>query len=86
MVHCSPVHCSWMNPVEQWCSILQRNRWRSVDFDSNDHLRVKREQCIREGNPQAHPFTWSTKAVAKVMAEASALVASYWLRNHDELC
>ena len=75
VVHFTPVHGSWMNPVEQWFSILQRKRWRIVDFISKDHLRVKLEPFIREWNQQAHPFNWSTKSVAKVMAEAPALAA-----------
>jgi hypothetical protein len=36
---------------------------------------VKLEQFIQEWNQQAHPFNWSTKSVAKVMAEAPALAA-----------
>jgi hypothetical protein len=36
---------------------------------------VKLEQFIREWNQQAHPFNWSTKSVAKVMAKAPALAA-----------
>jgi transposase len=75
VVHFTPVHCSWMNQVEQWFSILQRKRWRIVDFDSKEHLRVKLEQFIREWHQHAHPFNWSIKSVAKVMAEAPALAA-----------
>jgi transposase len=56
VVHFTPVYCSWMNQVEQWGSILQRKRWRIVDFDSKDYLRMKLAQCIREWNLHAHPF------------------------------
>jgi transposase len=48
--HFTPVHCSWMNQVEQWFSILQRKRLRIVDFDSKDHLRAKIDQFIVEWN------------------------------------
>ena len=75
VVHFTPVHCSWMNQVEQWFSILQRKRLRIADFTSKDHLRAKLDQFICEWNEQAHPFHWSTKSVAKVMAEAPALAA-----------
>jgi transposase len=75
VVHFTPVHCSWLNHVEQWCSILQRKRLRVVDLTSKDHLRAKLEQCIHDWHQQAHPFNWSTKSVAKVMAEAPALAA-----------
>jgi hypothetical protein len=64
-----------MNQVEQWFSILQRQRLRIADFDSKEHLQAKLGQFIREWNQQAHPFNWSTKSVAKVMAEAPALAA-----------
>jgi transposase len=75
ILHFTPVHCSWMNQVEQWFSILQRKRLRIADFDSKDQLRLKLEQFIHEWNQRAHPFNWSTKSVAKVMAKAPALAA-----------
>jgi hypothetical protein len=75
VVHFTPVHCSWMNQVEQWFSILQRKRLRIVDFESKDHLCVKLDPYIQEGNQHAHPFNWSTKSVAKIMAAAPALAA-----------
>jgi DDE superfamily endonuclease len=75
VVHFTPVHCSWMNQVEQWFSILQRKRLRIVDFESKDHLRAKIAQFIQEWNQHAHPFNWSTTSVAKVMAAAPALAA-----------
>jgi DDE superfamily endonuclease len=75
VVHFTPVHCSWMNQVEQWISILQRKRLRMVDFASTEHLRMQLEQFMCEWNQQAHPFNWSTTSVAKVMAGAPALAA-----------
>jgi transposase len=75
VVHFTPVHCSWMNQVEQWFSLLQRKRLRIIDFESRDHLRAKIQQFIQEWNQHAHPFNWSTKSVAKVMAKAPALAA-----------
>jgi hypothetical protein len=46
-----------------------------VDVESKDHRRQKLAQCIREWNVYAHPFNWSTKSVAKVMAAAPAMGA-----------
>jgi hypothetical protein len=71
----TPVPCSWMNQVEQWCSILQRQRLRIADFDAKDHLQTKIGQFSREWNQHAHPCNWSTKSVAKVMAEGPAMAA-----------
>lgn len=68
-LHFTPVHCSWMNQVEQWFGILQRKRFRIADFASKDDLRMKIELFISEWNQKAHPFNWSTKSVAKIMAE-----------------
>jgi transposase len=73
--HFTPVHCSWMNQVEQWFSIVQRKRLRIADFASKEQLQAQIEQFICEWNQHAHPFNWSTKSVAKVMAEAPAIAA-----------
>jgi transposase len=75
LFHFTPVHCSWMNQVEQWFSILQRKRLRIVDFASKAVLGAKLEQFITEWNLEAHPFNWSTKSVAKIMADAPAQAA-----------
>lgn len=74
--HFTPVHCSWMNQVEQWFSILQRKRFRIADFASKEDLRAKIEQFIAEWNQHAHPFNWSTKSVAKIMADAPKTMAA----------
>ncbi len=68
--HFTPVHCSWMNQIEQWFSILQRKRFRIADFTCKADLSAKLQQFIVEWNERAHPFNWSTKSVAKVMAHA----------------
>jgi transposase len=67
--HQPPVHCSWMNQVEQWFSILQRKRLAIVDFASKAELAEKLHQFLAQWNEQAHPFQWTTKSVAKVMAK-----------------
>jgi transposase len=70
VLHFTPVHCSWLNQVEQWFSILQRKRLRIVDFASKADLQAKLMQFVAEWNEAAHPFNWTTKSVAKVMADA----------------
>jgi transposase len=64
-----PVHCSWMNQVEQWFSILQRKRLRILDFADLDQLADRLMSFVTQWNVQAHPFNWSTKSVANVMAK-----------------
>jgi len=75
VVHLTPVHCSWMHQVEQWFSILQRKRFRIADLASKAVLQTQIEQFMVEWNQGAHPFNWSTKSVAKVMADAPAKAA-----------
>jgi transposase len=65
-------HCSWMNQVEQWFSILQRKRLRISDFADVDHLAGRLTAFVAEWNAHAHPFNWSTKSAAKVMAKCEA--------------
>jgi transposase len=67
--HHPPVHCSWMNQVEQWFGILKRKRLRIADFASKDHLAERLMAFIGEWNEIAHPFNWTSKSVAKVMAK-----------------
>ena len=74
--HFPPVHCSWMNPVEQWCSILQRKRFRIADFTDKKHLAKRLLTVVAEWSAYARPFRWSTKAVAKVMDKCENPVAN----------
>ena len=73
--HFTPVHCSWMNQIEQWFGILQRKRFRIADFASKADLKAKIEQFIEEWNAHAHPFKWTTKSVAKVMSGETEVAA-----------
>jgi transposase len=67
--HHPPVHCSWMNQVEQWFGILKRKRLRIADFPSKAHLAERLMAFLSEWNEAAHPFNWTSKSVAKVMAK-----------------
>jgi transposase len=67
--HHPPVHCSWMNQVEQWFSILQRKRLAIADFADKTHLAERLHAFVREWNEYAHPFHWTKKSVAKIMAK-----------------
>jgi transposase len=70
-----PVHGSWMHQVEQWFSILQRKRLRIADFADKQHLAERLMAFVAEWNEHAHPFQWSTKSVAKVMAKCESAMA-----------
>jgi transposase len=73
--HHPPVHCSWMNQVEQWFSILQRKRLAIADFADKAALAERLQAFVHEWNEHAHPFKWSTKSVAKVMAKCETPLA-----------
>jgi DDE superfamily endonuclease len=70
VVHFTPVHCSWLNPVEQWFGLLQRKRLRYAAFASLDDLHLKLRRFITQWNERAHPFAWTSTSVAKAMAKA----------------
>jgi transposase len=67
--HHPPVHCSWMNQVEQWFSILQRKRLAITDFRDKTHLAERLHAFVAEWNEHAHPFQWTRKSVAKIIAK-----------------
>jgi len=66
------VHCSWMNPVEQWFSILQRKRLHQAAFADLAALAERLAQFIAEWNTVAHPFRWTPRSFATILAKAEA--------------
>jgi transposase len=66
--HHPPVHCSWMNQVEQWFSILQRKRLGIVNFADKKELAERLDAFVQQWNGHAHGFRWSRKSFAKVLA------------------
>jgi hypothetical protein len=69
-MHFTPVHCSWMNQVEQWFSILQRKRLRAPNFADLADLEDKILAFIVEWNEIADPFNWTTKSFDKILKGA----------------
>ena len=76
VAHFTPVHCSWMNPVEQWFVILRRKRLRSPNFADLPALQRAILQFIAEWNEIAHPFRWSTSSFDKILAKVDAALAA----------
>jgi len=72
--HFTPVHCSWMNQVEQWFGILQRKRFSIADFDSKADLKDKVLKFIEQWNLYAKPFKWTRRSFDKVLAKAEQRV------------
>ena len=64
----TPKHCSWLNQVEIWFSILVRRVIRRGSFTSKKDLRTKILNFIEYfNNTLAKPFKWTfTGSVLKV--------------------
>ncbi len=75
-MHFTPVHCSWMNQVEQWFSILQRKRLAVANFADLDNLAERITAFIAEWNAAAHPFEWTHASFAKILAKVDAAIAA----------
>jgi len=65
-LHFTPVHCSWMNQVEQWFGILKKKRLTIAHFQSKTDLRDKLYLFIEQWNEQAHAFKWNEKTRVKL--------------------
>jgi transposase len=76
MMHFTPVHCSWMNQIEQWFSILRRKRLAAPNFDDVAALEQAVLSFIAEWNEFAHPFKWTKKSFEKVLAKVDAAIAT----------
>ena len=72
-----------MKQVEQWFSILQRKRLRISDFSGLDHLAERLHAFVAEWNTSAHPFNWSSKSEALVMAKCSLTSPTLGHRDLD---
>jgi hypothetical protein len=75
-MHFTPVHCSWMNQVEQWFSILQRKRLSAPNFADLNALEERVLAFIDEWNLHAHPFAWTVKSFDKVLEKIDAACAA----------
>ena len=76
VAHFTPIHCSWLNPVEQWVGILRRKRLRSPNFADLATLQRAILQFIAEWNEIAHPFRWTAHSFDKILAKIDAALAT----------
>ncbi|USR89487.1 transposase [Phormidium yuhuli AB48] len=60
VIHFTPKHCSWLNQIEIWLSILARKLLRRASFTSEDDLRTQILDFIEYFNcTMAKPFKWT---------------------------
>ncbi len=65
--HYTPKHCSWLNQIEIWFSILVRKLLKRASFISKDDLKKRILSFIEYFNKtMAKPFKWTYKG--KVLA------------------
>ena len=69
VVHFTPTHASWMNLVEVWFGIVERQAIRRGVFKSVKDLNAKVRAFIDGWNDRSHPFVW-TKTAQQVLAKA----------------
>jgi len=62
VVHFTPTHASWMNLVEVWFSIIERQAIHRGTFGSVRDLNAKIRAFITGWNDRAHPFIWTKTA------------------------
>jgi putative transposase len=60
--HYTPKHCSWLNQIEIWFSILVRKLLKRESFRSTEHLKERLLEFIQYFNrTMAKPFKWTYK-------------------------
>jgi transposase len=69
-VHFTPTHASWMNLVEVWFSLAERQAIHRGTYGSVRDLTRKIRSFVDGWNDRAHPFTW-TKTADEVLAKAN---------------
>lgn len=63
--HFTPKHCSWLNQIEMWFSILVRKLLRRADFISKAQLKTRILEFIAYFNrTMAKPFKWTYQGKA----------------------
>jgi len=61
--HFTPTRSSWLNQIETWFSILQRQSLTGASFTSIEQLKEHIDAFITAYNETAEPFAWTKKKV-----------------------
>jgi transposase len=70
IVHFTPTHASWMNLVEVWFSMIERQGTQRGSFTSVKELNAKIRAFINGWNDRCHPFVW-TKTADQILKKAN---------------
>ena len=74
-VHFTPTSASWMNLVEVWFGIIERQAIHRGSFHSVRDLTTKIRAFIDGWNDRCHPFVW-TKTADQILAKANRQTTS----------
>ena len=69
-VHFTPTSASWLNLVEVWFAIIERQAIHRGTYTSVRDLNQKIRAFITGWNDRAHPFTW-TKTADEILTKAN---------------
>ena len=69
-VHFTPTSASWLNLVEVWFGIIERQTIHRGSFASVTDLTRRIRAFIDGWNDRCHPFIW-TKTAEQILAEAN---------------
>ncbi len=68
--HFTPTHASWMNLVEVWFSLIERQAIHRGSYRSVKELNAKIRTYIDGWNDRCHPFVW-TKTADEILNKAN---------------
>jgi transposase len=76
-VHChfTPTHASWMNLVEVWFSLAERQAIHRGSYRSVKELNARIRAYIDGWNQRCHPFIW-TKTADQILKKANRKITS----------
>ncbi|WP_275442752.1 IS630 family transposase [Arsenicicoccus bolidensis] len=74
-VHFTPTSGSWLNLVEVWFSIIERQAIHRGSFGSVKDLNAKIRAFITGWNTRCHPFVW-TKTAEDILKKANRQATS----------
>jgi len=73
--HFTPTSASWMNLVEVWFGIIEKQAIHRGTFTSVRDLTTKIRAFIDGWNTRSHPFIW-TKTADQILAKANRKTTS----------
>ena len=74
-IHFTPTSGSWLNLVEVWFGIIERQAIHRGSFGSVKDLNAMVRAFVKGGNARSHPFVW-TKPADHVLKKAKPSTTS----------